>query len=48
MTFANPLYSSVTTHFFDYLSNNINQAFEKRCFELYYQGKKDESGVKIV
>ena len=36
MTFSNPLYSSVTTHFFDYLANNINKAFEKRCYELYY------------
>ena len=50
MTFANPLYSSVTTHFFDYLANNINKAFEKRCEELYYKDRalgvkkgKDES-----
>ena len=39
MTFANPLYSSVTTHFFDYLANNINKAFEKRCEELYYKDR---------
>ena len=39
MTFANPLYSSVTTHFFDYLTNNINKAFEKRCQELYYKDR---------
>jgi hypothetical protein len=30
----------VTTHFFDYLANNINTAFEKRCFELYYKDVK--------
>jgi ribosome-associated toxin RatA of RatAB toxin-antitoxin module len=40
MTFNNPLYSSITTTFFDYLANNINQAFEKRCFDLYYKDKK--------
>lgn len=28
MTFANPLYSSITSHFFDYLAKNINKAFE--------------------
>ena len=39
MTFANPLYSSITTNFFDYLANNINKAFEKRCEELYYKDR---------
>ena len=39
MTFSNPIYSSITTTFFDYLANNINQAFEKRCHELYYKDK---------
>ena len=34
MTFANPIYSSITTTFFDFLANGINQAFEKRCREL--------------
>lgn len=28
MTFANPLYSSITNHFFDYLAKNINKSFE--------------------
>ena len=39
MTFANPLYYSITNNFFDYLSNNINKAFEKRCEELYYKNR---------
>lgn len=41
MAFANPLYSSITNHFFDYLSKNINTAFEKRCYELYYKDKNN-------
>lgn len=36
MMFANPIYSSVTRHFFDYLAKNINKSFEDRCRELYY------------
>jgi ribosome-associated toxin RatA of RatAB toxin-antitoxin module len=46
MTFSNPLYSSITTNFFDYLANNINKAFEKRCEELYYKDRL--LGVKKV
>lgn len=40
MKFSNPLYSAVTSQFFDYLAKNITQAFEKRCYELYYKDKK--------
>ena len=47
MTFSNPIYTAVTTHFFDFLSNNINKAFESRCHELYYKNGKASENVKI-
>ena len=37
MVFHNPLYSTVTTTFFDYLAKNVNKAFEQRCYDLYYK-----------
>lgn len=48
MSFANPLYSSITTHFFDFLANNINKAFEKRCYELYYKDKEPKVKSKVI
>jgi cell shape-determining protein MreC len=47
MTFSNPLYSAITLRFFDYLANNINHAFEKRCQELYYMGKQNNENTEV-
>lgn len=47
MSFSNPLYSAITTQFFDYLVLNINQAFEKRCYELYYQNGPPKKSPSI-
>mgnify|MGYP006121756203 CR=1 FL=1 len=36
MTFSNPLYSAVTSKFFDFLATTMHTCFQDRCRELYY------------
>ena len=43
MTFNNPLYSAVTSQFFNFLANTMHQCFQDRCQEQFYSDPSAES-----